>query len=454
MSLTALAAPGSETAQPRAGEERSASGTSRRSRAELGWNPVLRWDVATAGLGLSLVVLVGWHGSTGWRITRVAVVVAMTLAALWLEHRPNRALRSVCGLAVGVVGTSAGVGIGLMHVAKSDLDVLAIAALVALVTGLYLLVAAAALLIRTTPGWWRLLSVVVVVLVLQFILEPFSIAIYSTNLPIIPLGSATPADRGLVYQNVTLTASDGVHLAAWYIPSHNGAAVVLLHGAGSTRTSVLGQASVLARHGYGILMVDARGHGQSGGDAQDNGWWGNNDTSSAVSWLEARPDVVGGKIAVVGMSMGGEEAIGAAGADPRIRAVVTDGALWRGAMDDGWLPHSFSGHVERASLSVQTAVTGLLSSAPTPPSLASSLRATAPRPVLLIAAKPELNGDRLLRKASPTNVESWELPDTGHTQGLARHPAAWEAHVIGFLDRSLKRWAAGGRCTMTTATQP
>jgi pimeloyl-ACP methyl ester carboxylesterase len=260
---------------------------------------------------------------------------------------------------------------------------------------------------------------------------------YAANAPNYTLGSATPASGGMPYQNVTLTTSDGVHLAAWYVASHNGAAVVLLHGAGSTRTSVLGQAAVLARHGYGVLMVDARGHGRSGGDAQENGWWGNSDTSSAVSWLESRSDVVGGKVAALGMSMGGEEAIGAAGADPRIRAVVADGALWRGAMDDGWLPHTLSGYIERADLSVQTALTGLLSSAPTPPSLAASLRATTPRNVLLIASKSEIQGDRQLRKASRSNVRLWELPKTGHTEGLATHPAEWEAHVIGFLDRSL-----------------
>ena len=398
---------------------------------------VLRWNVATMALGLSFVVLVGWHGSAMWRVMRVAVVVAAMLGALWLEHRPNQAIRSFCGLAVGVVATSAGIGIGLMHVAKSDLGLIAVAGLVALIAGLYLFVAATVLLIRTTPGWWRVLSVALVLLVLQFVLEPFSIAIYGANAPAFPLDSATPASRGLPYQNVTLATSDGVHLAAWYVPSHNGAAVVVLHGAGSTRTSVLGQAAVLGRHGYGVLMVDARGHGQSGGDAQENGWWGNSDISSAVGWLETRSDVVDGKVAVLGMSMGGEEAIGAAGADPRIRAVVTDGALWRGAMDDGWLPHSFSGYVERASLSVQTALTGLLTSAPTPPSLASSLRATAPRPVLLIASKAEIQGDRILRTASPSNVQLWELPDTGHTEGLATHPAAWESHVIGFLDRNL-----------------
>ena len=106
-------------------------------------------------------------------------------------------------------------------------------------------------------------------------------------------------------------------------------------------------------------------------------------------------------------------------------------------MDGGWLPHSFSGYVERADMWVQTTLTGLLTGAPTPPSLASSLRASAPRPVLLIASKAEIQGDRLLRKASSSNVELWELPDTGHTEGLAAHPAAWESHVIGFLDRSL-----------------
>ena len=235
MSRTLVAAPGSDAAQPRAGEQRSASGASRRSRAVLRWDRVRRWDLATAVLGLSFVVRVGWHGSTPWRITRVAMVVAVTLSALWLEHRRNRALRGASALTVGVVGTSAGLGIGLMHVAKSDLDVIAIAGLTALVTGLYLLVAAAALLIRTTPRWWRLLSVAVVVLVLQFILEPFSIAIYSTNLPSIPLGSATPADRGLADQRVALTSSDGVHLAAWYISSYNGTAVGALSTAPAPR---------------------------------------------------------------------------------------------------------------------------------------------------------------------------------------------------------------------------
>ena len=111
--------------------------------------------------------------------------------------------------------------------------------------------------------------------------------------------------------------ADGVRLSAWYIPPRNGAAVVLLPGAGSTRTAVLGQAAVLARHGYGALLVDTRGHGRSGGHAMDFGWWGDRDIAAAVSFLDRQPGIRGGKVALLGESMGGEQALAAAGADPQ-----------------------------------------------------------------------------------------------------------------------------------------
>jgi hypothetical protein len=35
-----------------------------------------------------------------------------------------------------------------------------------------------------------------------------------------------------------------------------------------------GKAAVLARHSYGTLLLDTRGHGLSGGHVMDFGWWG------------------------------------------------------------------------------------------------------------------------------------------------------------------------------------
>jgi len=147
------------------------------------------------------------------------------------------------------------------------------------------------------------------------VVKPLWAAVYATNVPRPELGSATPADRGMKYEEVAFTTADGVKLSGWHVPSSNRAAVVLLHGASSTRSSVLAQAAVLARRGYGVLLFDARGHGRSGG----------------------RANVDPGRIGAVGMSMGGEQVIGAIAEDERIRAVVAEGATNRVLEDHDWL---------------------------------------------------------------------------------------------------------------------
>lgn len=397
--------------------------------------------VALAAIGAEVAaftVLLGASGSPGWRVMRVAVAVLVGASALLVEQRAGPKGRGVNALLLGVVGFAAGGGIGVMHLVKSDLDFAAFVGLVILGCGLTLFILGAVRMWRATHRWWRLGAIPLAFVVVQFAILPLTVAVTGTNLPDTSLGSRTPADRGLAFESVTLTTSDHVRLSAWYVTSRNGAGVVLLHGSGSTRTSVLNQAVVLARHGYGVLMPDARGHGGSGGVGMDFGWWGDRDIAAAVTWLAARPDVVGGRIAALGMSMGGEEAIGAAAGDPRIRAVITEGALWRGSMDTAWLPTDPVGYVDRATLAIQTAATSLLTSAPEPTSLHRAVARIAPRPVLLIAGQPELRGDRYLRDASPATVELWELPDTPHVSGLSRHPAEWEARVIGFLDRALQ----------------
>ncbi len=64
----------------------------------------------------------------------------------------------------------------------------------------------------------------------------------------------------------------------------------------------------------------------------------------------------------------------------------------------------------------------------------------APRPVLLVAGggqPAEIPTARMYRAAGGANVDLWELPDTGHTAGLRKHPAEYERRIIGFLDRAL-----------------
>jgi len=61
---------------------------------------------------------------------------------------------------------------------------------------------------------------------------------------------------------VELHTSDGLTLEGSYVPSRNGAAVIVAFGRKGTQRP----ARMLARHGYGVLIFDRRGEGESGGD--------------------------------------------------------------------------------------------------------------------------------------------------------------------------------------------
>ena len=107
----------------------------------------------------------------------------------------------------------------------------------------------------------------------------------------------------------------------------------------------------------------------------DVGWYGDADLLPAVDALAARPDVDPTRIGIVGISLGGMEAIGAAAADPRLRAVVAEDATRRSDADLAWLPEVYgpSGAAQLAINRLQFSVTGLLAGTPPPPSLADAV---------------------------------------------------------------------------------
>jgi uncharacterized protein len=407
--------------------------------------PVL--SAVIAAEGVAFAALLGLDGSVVWRVVRVLVALALTGLALWYIRGAGRAWRGATALVLGAVGAVAGAGVASGHLAKAGPDAVAVLAAVALATGLFLLIWGAVALVRAVPGWWRLAAIPAAWMLLEFVLFPLTVAVYASNVPSGKLGSATPARYGLAYHDVAFRTADGVRLSGWYIPPRNGAAALVLPGSGSTRTAVLGQAAVLARHGYGALLLDTRGHGLSGGHAMDFGWWGDRDIAAAVAFLASRPGVHAGMIAVLGESMGGEQALAAMGADPRIRAVVAEGATGQQSADHGWKPNDINGTLERGVEWVQYTAAGLLSGAPRPVSIRDSIRAGAPRPVLLIAGGGEAGepiAARWFQAASPAAVDVWVVPHAGHTQGLATAPRAWESRVISFLRTALPAPAARG----------
>lgn len=357
-----------------------------------------------------------------------------------MTTRPNR-LRGWLFLALGAAGLTIGIAVGLRGVRAGagllqivfGLTVLALGiGLVGL--GLRVLLQGRRLSIRLVAGTALLFAVALVV----WTLAP---AVIATTVPPIAHGEVTPASFGMDAEEVMFETADGVVIWAWFVPPANGAAVVIRHGSGSTASSVLKQAAVIARHGYGVLVTDARGHGNSGGRGMDFGWFGDIDIAAAVSFLARQPGVDADRIGVVGLSMGGEEAIGAIGSNPGIGAVVAEGATARTDGDKEWLSEEYGwrGWVQEQLEWAQYSFTDLLTPASKPETLAASARSASPRPILLISGESAPDEARAAAHigAGADNVSTWNVPGAGHVQGLATAPDEWEAVVVGFLDESI-----------------
>ncbi|WP_107774216.1 alpha/beta hydrolase [Nocardioides sediminis] len=366
--------------------------------------------------------------------------------AAWATAGGNaRPMTGVLALGAGLLVLAVGVGLGPRHLAVEGLGPTGVLGLVLAACGVAAVLWGAVRVLRGTRRRWWVLTVPLLLVATYLSLWTLGTAVAAAFPPRPDLGSRTPADLAMAYEEVTLPSADGVQLSGWYVESRNGAAVALLHGAGSTRTSVLDHAAVLAGHGYGVLLLDARGHGESEGRGMDLGWWGESDAAGAVDFLSRRPDVSPGRIGLVGLSMGGEEAIGAAGVDERVAAVVAEGATNRTAADRGYLAaYGFRGEVQQAIDRVTTALVGVLTPAPRPSSLRQSVATatgrTEPTAFLLLAAGEVPDESLAVDYVSGTargQVETWTVPGAGHTGGLSAEPEEWEERVVTFLDASL-----------------
>lgn len=242
--------------------------------------------------------------------------------------------------------------------------------------------------------------------------------------------TAIPA-LGLGEERVTVTTSDSLKLDAAYVPSKNGAAMIVYPGAKRTD-----EARMFARHGYGVLLLVPRGQGASEGDIVR--WAGDTDLLAGAEYLRSRPDVDDDRIGAIGFSIGGEQLLEAAARATAIKAVVSEGAGGRVGETDASGP--FTPLIE-ASMHVMTAATSVFQNHGPHPRIEERIGLIAPRPVFLIYAVPGI-GEEDIRQpqfyaAAGEPKQIWRVPGSDHTGGLEAQPAEYERRVIDFLDRSL-----------------
>lgn len=249
-----------------------------------------------------------------------------------------------------------------------------------------------------------------------------------------------PEDLGAPYEVVSFETGDGLTLRGWYVPSENGAAVAVMHGSGGARIRPLDHVRMLVRNGYGVLVFDVRGHGESDGGTNALGWGAHPDAAAAAAFLEARDDVEPGRVGLLGVSMGAEIAITSAAQDDSFAAIVADGPGGRTFADarQSGFP-MVTKFLEYGGSVVAEYTTAMLSTTMPPPPL-TSLSPAAMEPVMYIASGDLAPEKTLVSKVAARSGgphELWVIDGAGHTEGLKKFPGEYERRVMGFLDRYL-----------------
>lgn len=253
--------------------------------------------------------------------------------------------------------------------------------------------------------------------------------------------SRTPADYQMVYESLELQTQDGFRLAAWYVPSQNGAAVIMVHGHKANRADVLTRAQVIARHGYGVLLLDLRAHGKSEGDLITFGLKEAQDIDAAYRYLLTRSDVDAHRIGAIGCSMGGAVVILSAAQNTEIKVVVSESAFANlsdgvpSAISETGLPPILFAPIVQWFAEREI---GFKAEQISPMDYIGKI---SPRPVFIIHGGKDLvvmpdSGQRLYNAAGEPR-ELWFEPDLGHVEFINTLPDEYERRVIKFLDHYL-----------------
>lgn len=251
----------------------------------------------------------------------------------------------------------------------------------------------------------------------------------------------TPADYQLPFREVAITNQDGLRLFGWYVPSSNGAAVLLQHGYKMSREEMLPAAAALHRGGYGVLLSSVRAHDLSDGEQITFGVREIQDMEAWFEYLKTRPDVNPEHLGALGNSMGGSLVIQLAARNPGVKAVVVDSP--------------FSSLKDTVATSVKH-FTGL-PAFPFAPLIffcaevesgchlcqieaRTWIKSVSPRPVLMMqGGADETVSQRcgeLLYAAAAEPKERWYDPAAGHASFSTNMPA-YAQRVVGFFDKHL-----------------
>jgi hypothetical protein len=377
----------------------------------------------------------------GVPLTRHALALAIALVATVLAVVKFEALRpgarALTAFTFGVLAALNG-GRHAHHILHESTTANDVTGVLALVAGVVLVSLAPWILFRhrrtaDAKRWaMRVALVPAGLLAVMFFYMPVGGAIVEIH----SLHRAAGHPPGADYETVQLKTSDGLHLQAWYRPSRNGAAVLMLSGGSGDIRGTISHAQLLARHGYGVLLFGGRGTGNSEGTPNSYGWGREKDAAAALDYLATRPDVQPGRVGAFGLSTGADMAIDVAARRHDVKAVVADGTAAIGFEDVKALTRN---PVTRVNGWVMFKAIEVMQGRTNPDvSLADQIARTRTPHLLVAAGKPEKDWGELYERAGAGHTEVWFLPKAAHTAALRQYPGAYEQRVAAFFDQHLR----------------
>jgi fermentation-respiration switch protein FrsA (DUF1100 family) len=285
--------------------------------------------------------------------------------------------------------------------------------------------------------WLNLITLTILSLVVAF----FILVIYVSNrwvqshlhpARIIPTG-ASLIENNIAYQNIELTAKDGIKLAAWYTPPKNGAVVLVAHGYNDNRPESL--YVMFAKNGYGVLAWDFRAHGQSGGDICTLGYYEQLDVEAALDYALKQPNVK--HVGAWGGSMGAATVILTAAKHPEIQAVISDSAF--PSLEDVMKLNTPIKIMQPFVLFFGNWLSGAHIDQVRP---VDEIAKISPRAVFIIDSWNDgaiaMNSPSRLFDAAGEPKQLWVENGVSHLGMYENDPKRYEKRVIGFFDEYLK----------------
>lgn len=288
--------------------------------------------------------------------------------------------------------------------------------------------------------------VILLIIIVLSLLVYFGISFYIANKFIQPKHIAFTEKSDVVGPNATdfsIKTIDNIDLSGWYFKNNAKCAVVLIPGIHQNRISGdyggMGIAKLALSKGYGVVMYDPRGSGESGGSVIGFGSTEVNDINAVLSYLE-KAGVTAQHTAIIGSSLGAITTLQDLDVTHNAGALVVDSAATsiKPLIERELIKEKIPTFLNPGIFLITKIVYGVDIPGVRP---IDKVAAYKSKPILFIHGVkdsfiPFSNSEELVRASGPDS-RLVAFPNADHVQSFKADPQLYEDEVFSFISQQM-----------------